>query len=125
MIYPFKRMTGNQPADSANKTVLVPNLFGNVTTEPDAYWVKFDWGRAAGRVAILQLSTTGQPVQVGNDYEVRGYGHAVEGRPRGRAAEQAYGKDNGCADCHFSDQIDWTALGWTKDPATGGTQTLP
>ena len=39
--------------------------------------------------------------------------------------EQAYGKDNGCADCHFADQIEWTALGWTKDPATGGTQTLP
>jgi hypothetical protein len=40
-------------------------------------------------------------------------------------AEQAYGKDNGCTDCHFSDQIEWTALGWTKNPATGGTQTLP
>ncbi len=39
-------------------------------------------------------------------------------------AEQAYGKDNGCADCHFAGQIDWTALGWTRDPATGVTPTL-
>jgi hypothetical protein len=39
--------------------------------------------------------------------------------------EMAYGRNNGCADCHFSNQIDWPALGWTKDPADGGTQTLP
>ena len=34
--------------------------------------------------------------------------------------EMAYGYDNGCTDCHFGDQIDWTALGWTGDPADGG-----
>ena len=39
--------------------------------------------------------------------------------------EQALGRGNGCADCHFEDQIEWNALGWTKDPAEGGTQTLP
>jgi hypothetical protein len=37
----------------------------------------------------------------------------------------AYGRNNGCADCHFGSQIEWKALGWTKDPADGGTQTLP
>jgi hypothetical protein len=36
-----------------------------------------------------------------------------------------YGDGDPCSDCHFSDQIDWAALGWTDDPAEGGTQTLP
>jgi len=40
-------------------------------------------------------------------------------------SEMAYGRNNDCGDCHLSDQIDWPALGWTQDPATGGTQTLP
>jgi hypothetical protein len=30
-IYPFKKMTGNQPFDSTDKTVLVPHLWGTVT----------------------------------------------------------------------------------------------
>ncbi len=119
MIYPFKRMTGNQPADSANKTVLVPNLFGNATTDPDAYWVSFDWGRALASGTFY----TGQPYS--GTYEFVDTVMLLKVDHEVAPAEQAYGKDNGCADCHFSDQIDWTALGWTKDPATGGTQTLP
>jgi octaheme c-type cytochrome (tetrathionate reductase family) len=119
MIYPFKKMTGNQPADSANKSVLVPNLFGNATTDPDAYWVSFDWSRALSSGSVY----TGQPYSGAFEFVdtvmLLKVDHEVA------PAEQAYGKDNGCADCHFADQIDWTALGWTKDPATGGTQTLP
>jgi hypothetical protein len=36
--------------------------------------------------------------------------------------EQAngYGGVPGCTDCHTCDQIDWTALGWSEDPITGG-----
>jgi hypothetical protein len=26
----------------------------------------------------------------------------------------------GCSDCHASDQIDWEALGWTRNPMGGG-----
>ena len=39
--------------------------------------------------------------------------------------EMAYGRNNGCTDCHFAGQIEWDALGWTADPTAGGTQTLP
>lgn len=119
MIYPFKKMTGNQPADSASKSVLVPNLFGNATTDPDAYWVSFSWSRALASGAVY----TGQPYS--GAYEFVDTVMLLKVDHEVAPAEQAYGKDNGCADCHFADQIEWTALGWTKDPATGGTQTLP
>ena len=56
-IYPFKKMVGNQPADAGNQTVLVPNLFGNATTDPDAFWVSFDWARALASGTAY----TGQP----------------------------------------------------------------
>jgi hypothetical protein len=45
----FKKMVGNQPADAVNQTVLVPNLFGNPTTDPDAFWVKFISARSRWR----------------------------------------------------------------------------
>jgi octaheme c-type cytochrome (tetrathionate reductase family) len=130
MIYPFKVMTGNQPFDATDKTVLVPHLWGTVTG-PNPYWSKFDWNLALRDSAdysnLPALNNTPYGgVQVYNDSYV--FADTVmllkvdhEVAPK----EQAYGKDNGCADCHFSGQIEWTALGWTKDPAAGGTQTLP
>jgi hypothetical protein len=36
--------------------------------------------------------------------------------------EMAYGMDGHCDDCHFSTQIDWSALGWSGDPLSGGTR---
>ena len=65
MIYPFKKMTGNQPADKNTFTVLVPNLFGNATTDPDAYWVSFDWAKAlASGSAYTGQSYSGEYVFV-------------------------------------------------------------
>ena len=29
--------------------------------------------------------------------------------------------DGNCGDCHLGTQIDWTALGWSGDPANGVT----
>ena len=36
--------------------------------------------------------------------------------------EQAFGFENDCGDCHFEGKIDWTALGYSGDPAEGGTR---
>ena len=44
-IYPFKKMTGNQPFDAVEDTVMVPHLWGTVTG-PNPYWAKFDWNLA-------------------------------------------------------------------------------
>ena len=44
-IYPFKVMTGRQPADTVNKRLIVPHLFGSAAG-PNAYWDSFDWTTA-------------------------------------------------------------------------------
>ena len=44
-IYPFKALIGRQPADTTNKRMAVPHLFGSAAG-PNAYWVAFDWGLA-------------------------------------------------------------------------------
>jgi len=119
MIYPFKSMVGNQPADVVSNIVLVPNLFGNATTDPDAFWVSFDWAKALASGAVY----TGQPYSGNFEFVdtvmLLKVDHGVAPK------EDAYGMGGNCGDCHLSDAIDWPALGWTKDPATGGTQTLP
>ncbi|MCP5092787.1 MAG: hypothetical protein GY949_17890 [Gammaproteobacteria bacterium] len=115
MIYPFKKMVGNQPADANTDKILVPHLFGGAGGA-NAYWGKYDWNLA---------------LQDGSDVTGQGYTGAFtfvdtemylsvnhEVAPK----EQAYGMDGACGDCHLSTQIDWTALGWTGDPAAGGTR---
>ena len=37
----------------------------------------------------------------------------------------SYGMGGDCTDCHLSDVIDWTALGWTDDPIRPGTPPRP
>ena len=44
-IYPFKKMLGRQPADTANKRLIVPHLFG-AAAGPNPFWEKFDWALA-------------------------------------------------------------------------------
>jgi octaheme c-type cytochrome (tetrathionate reductase family) len=44
-IYPFKVMHGRQPADTVNKRLIVPHLFG-AAAGPNAFWDKFDWASA-------------------------------------------------------------------------------
>ncbi len=113
MIYPFKKMTGNQPGDKVNKTVLVPNLFGNATTDADAFWVSFDWSKALASGTAY----TGQPYS--GQYEFIDTVMLLKVDHEVAPKEAAYGKDNRCADCHFSGQIDWPALGWPSDPVSG------
>ena len=113
MIYPFKKMIGTQPADAGNQTILVPHLFGKKGGE-NPYWAKYDWNLA---------------LQDGADYTGQTYTGAYEFvdtvmyltvNHEVAPAEQAYGMDNDCSDCHGSGQIDWPGLGWTNDPILGG-----
>ncbi len=44
-IYPFKVMYGRQPADTVNKRLIVPHLFGSAAG-PNAYWGSYNWALA-------------------------------------------------------------------------------
>ncbi|MGB5490577.1 MAG: tetrathionate reductase family octaheme c-type cytochrome [Woeseiaceae bacterium] len=115
MIYPFKKMIGNQPADAVNQTMLVPHLFG-MAGGPNPYWGVFDWNLALVDGATI----TGQPYSGSFEFvDTEMYlsvNHEVAPK------EQAYGMDGACGDCHLDTQIDWAALGWSGDPAAGGTR---
>lgn len=125
-IYPFKKMTGNQPFDATDKTVLVPHLWGTVTG-PNPYWGKYDWNLALQDASAYSATLTnyGAFQQYNGSYVFADTVMLLKVDHEVAPKEMAYGRNNGCADCHFSNQIEWTALGWTKDPADGGTQTLP
>ena len=114
MIYPFKKMIGNQPADAGNETMLVPHLFGT-KGGPNPYWGKFDWDLALRDGADYTGQTYTGAFDFVDTVMYLSVNHEVA------PSEMAYGYDNGgCTDCHFSNQIEWTALGWTGDPADGG-----
>ncbi len=44
-IYPFKKMIGTQPADTANQRLIVPHLFGTATGD-NPYWGNYEWAPA-------------------------------------------------------------------------------
>jgi hypothetical protein len=44
-IYPFKKMIGRQAADTTDKRMIVPHLFGTKAGE-NPYWMSYDWGLA-------------------------------------------------------------------------------
>ena len=116
MIYPFKRMIGNQPADTGGYPVegriIVPHLFGTAGG-PTPYWGNWDWVAALteGAAAAGQdFSGTHGFVDTEMFLTVN---HEVA------PPEMAFGMDGDCGDCHFDDQIDWEALGWVAVPADG------
>jgi octaheme c-type cytochrome (tetrathionate reductase family) len=115
MIYPFKKMVGNQPADAVDKRILVPHLFGTAGG-PNPFWGKYDWDLAIRDGAAV----TGQPYTgafiFADTVMYLSVNHEVAPK------EEAYGAGGDCADCHFGDQIDWAGLGWTGDPVVDGTR---
>jgi len=124
MIYPFKKMTGNQVADTARKVMAIPHLYGTAAG-PNAYWSKYDWlGSLADASSYLPAYNAG-PQAVVAEYGFVDTVMLLKVDHEIAPSEQALGMGGDCADCHFSGQIDWPALGWTKDPTDGGTQTLP
>lgn len=119
MIYPFKKMIGNQVADANNNTMLVPHLFpGKGEGGPNAYWKTFDWD-----LAIRDGVARTTQVYSGEHEFVDTIMYLTVNHEIG-PAETAFGMDNACADCHLNDKIDWQALGWTDDPIPliGGTR---
>jgi octaheme c-type cytochrome (tetrathionate reductase family) len=119
MIYPFKKMIGNQPADVVNQRVLVPHLFG-LAGGPNPFWGTWDWD-----LALLDASAiTGQPYESG-DYGFVSTEMYLSVNHEVAPAEMAYGMNNDCGDCHFDNKIDWAGLGWTGDPAEGGARVAP
>jgi octaheme c-type cytochrome (tetrathionate reductase family) len=115
MIYPFKKMIGNQPADAGNQTILVPHLFGTAGG-PNAYWGKYDWNLALQDGAAATGQTYTGAFEFVDTEMYLSVNHEVAPK------EQAYGMDGACGDCHLGNQIDWAALGWSGDPAAGGTR---
>jgi octaheme c-type cytochrome (tetrathionate reductase family) len=125
-IYPFKLMTGNQPFDAVDRTVLVPHLWGTVTG-PNPYWGKFDWNLALQDASAYSATLTnyGGFQQYNGSYVFADTVMLLKVDHEVAPKEMALGRDNACGDCHLGGQIDWPALGWTRDPAQGGAQTLP
>lgn len=113
MIYPFKKMVGNQVADANNNTMLVPHLFG-LKGGDNPYWGKYDWDLALRDGAAY----TGQPYS--GEFEFVDTVMYLTVNHEIAPKEEALGMDGNCLNCHFLGQIDWTELGWTGDPADGG-----
>ncbi len=124
MIYPFKKMTGNQPFDKNNQTVLVPHLWGTITG-PNPYWAKFDWTLALQDGATYSPAYNGGVQVFTGEHEFLDTVMLLKVDHEVAPKAQALGVNNQCDDCHLGTQIDWQALGWTEDPARGGEQTLP
>ena len=119
-------MTGKQPFDATDKTVLVPHLWGTVTG-PNPYWGKYDWNLALQDASAYSATLTnyGGFQQYNGSYVFADTVMLLKVDHEVAPKEMALGRNNGCGDCHLGDQIDWPALGWTKDPTQGGEQTLP
>ena len=115
MIYPFKKMIGNQVADLNNRTMLVPHLFG-MKGGPNPYWAKYDWDLALTDGAAYTGQTYSGAYEFVDTVMYLSVNHEVAPK------EQAFGNGGNCADCHFEDKINWTGLGWTGDPVQGGTR---
>ena len=115
MIYPFKKMIGNQPYDTADNQLLVPHLFG-LAGGPNPFWVAYDWDLALQDAdAITNQGYSGDFDFVDTEMYLS-VNHEIA------PAEQAFGYDGNCGDCHIGAGIDWQLLGWTDDPVNGGVR---
>lgn len=130
-IFPFKVMRGQQPIDPTRLYVIVPKLFG-----PGGFWagipaagdysaaaVKTLWTAAltAGALATGQLGT-GE--SYGEDDWSWGYTEMYMGINHEVAPKsQALGATGCTGQCHGGTALDWTALGYSCDPMTGGGAT--
>jgi len=113
MIYPFKKMIGNQVADTEFRRILVPHLFGSAGG-PNPYWGNYNWNLALqDGAAYTNRPYSGTFGFVDTEMYLT-VNHEVAPK------ENAWGMDGECGDCHFSGQIDWVALGYDRDPVQGG-----
>jgi octaheme c-type cytochrome (tetrathionate reductase family) len=117
MIYPFKKMIGDQPADANNQTVLVPHLFGPAG-DTDKFWGNWDWDNALQYAA----NVTGQPYTGAYDFVDTVMYLTVNHEVAPKEEAYGFGGVAACPDCHLTDVIDWSELGWSDDPLSGGTR---
>ncbi|NOQ66949.1 MAG: tetrathionate reductase family octaheme c-type cytochrome [Desulfobacterales bacterium] len=105
-IYPFKIHKGKQIYDSKNNYLITPKVFGT-KGDPDAYWVNYDWNKAAAAgMKASGLAYSGE------------YGFAPT-EMYWRINHMVVPADNalGCLDCHGDNgRLDWQALGYKADP---------
>ncbi len=118
-IYPFKKMTGNQPADANNQTVLVPHLWGKVTGQ-NPYWGTYNWTLSLQDGAAYSPAYNGGVQVFTGQHEFVDTVMLLKVDHEVAPKEQALGRNNGCTDCHGGTTVDWQALGWTADPLLGG-----
>ena len=116
MIYPFKLMVGSQPVDPNTQTVLVPHLFGG-KGGPNPYWAKYDWDLALQDGAAYTGQNYSGTYGFGKTEMLLSVNHEVA--PKEMALGYGPAPDN-CIDCHVSNSVDFTELGWTGDPLNGG-----
>ena len=111
MIYPFKKMIGNQIADAdpSNTRLLVPHLFG-LAGGDYPYWGVFDWEKALWDGSIYNEQFFSGVFNFVNTEMLLAVNHEIAPK------ENSLGANGNCRDCHAAGLIDWQALGWQKDP---------
>ncbi len=112
-LFPFKVMAGDQPADTVNKVMGLPHLWGQAGG-PTPYWGNWNWvaalaeGAAAAGVAF---SGTFEFVETTLHMELH---HEIAPASAARR----------CVDCHGAGALDWEALGYDGDPARRASSIL-
>ncbi len=109
MIYPFKKMIGNQVADAQNNTMNVPHLFG-LAGGDYPYWAFYDWDLALRDGAVYSGQDYSGEFKFVNTEMLLAVNHEIAPK------EKALGYNNNCQDCHAEGLIDWPALGLDEDP---------
>lgn len=105
-IFPFKLHKGNQIYDTKHNYLITPKVFGK-KGDPDAYWVNYDWKKAAA----AGMKETG--LDFSGEYDFT----PTEMYWRINHMVVPADKALGCLDCHGDNgRLDWNALGYTADP---------
>ncbi|MFO7605726.1 MAG: tetrathionate reductase family octaheme c-type cytochrome [Desulfurivibrionaceae bacterium] len=105
-IYPFKVHTGKQIYDTKHNYLITPKVFGK-KGDPDAYWVNYDWQKAAAAgMKASGLDFSGEYDFAPTEMYWR-INHMVV--PAAQALQ--------CLDCHGDNgRMDWPGLGYQSDP---------
>ncbi len=105
-IRPFKIHSGKQIYDTKFNYLITPKIWGP-KGDPDAYWVQFDWNKAAAagmKVSGLEYSGEYGFAETETYWPIN---HQVD--PKDKALK--------CLDCHKEGKrMDWKALGYEGDP---------
>jgi octaheme c-type cytochrome (tetrathionate reductase family) len=105
-IYPFKVHTAKQIYDTNNMYLITPKVWGP-KGDPDAYWVNFDWNKAAtAGMQVSGLEFSGEYGFAPTTMYWR-INHMVA--PKEQALR--------CTDCHGKkSDFAWSELGYSADP---------